>query len=291
MFAFCASSVAQNNNRAWWNSLSPGWKKIFQDLELKGKNVEPNDEQLESMVAMQHVSCAGNKQIESLKPLARLTMLKTLDCSNTNVASLEGIEGLVNLESIDCSNNDNINSLLPLASLGNLVYLNCGNTMVKNLKPLQGLRKLQRLDVHFCTVNSLQVIGDLKSLTELNVSENNCLFSLDGVDKLPQLLVLDCSYTHVDDLTPLQSLKLLEVLNVSNTDIKTTRSLQYVRTLKDVDCSNTAIQAASLDYFYSHVRLQFLRARNIDISQKQVDDFTASFVKKNVNCDVIVTKK
>lgn len=291
LFAFSASTFAQADNRIWWNSLPAGWKKIFQDLELKGKRVEPTDEQLIDMVKRTHIDCAGNKQIENLKPLAKLSLLKVLDCSNTNVTSLDGIEQLQNLEVLNCSNNDNINSLIPCTNLQNLIEVNCGNTMVKSLAPLYGHNNLQKLDVHFCTVNNLAPMGELKNLRELNVSQNNSLFSLAGVEKLSQLVEFNCSETSIDDVTPLQNLKVLEILDISNTKVKTLRPLQNVRTIKDIDCSSTLISAASLDYFYSHLRLQFLRARNLEIPQKQIDDFSASFTKKNVNCDVIVTRK
>lgn len=290
MLTLASSSFAQDN-RQWWNSLPTAWKKIFQQMELKGRNVDPTDEQLQEMVTAKHIDCNGNKEIENLKPLARLTLIETIDCSNTNITSLDGIEGLSNLTDLDCSNNDNINSLIPVTTLMNLTTLNCGNTMVKSLAPLRNHTKLRKLDVHFCTVNNLGLIGELKNLIELNVSQNQSLFSLNGVEKLTSLVQLDCSETNVNDLTPLTNMKALETINLAYTKVPTLRPLQNVRTLKEVDCSDTKITAASLDYFYSHLRLQFLRARNLNIEQRQIDDFTTSFTKRNVNCDVIITKK
>lgn len=288
---FSSNVFAQANYREWWNSLPGPWKTIFRNQELKGKNVDPTEEELSQFTNIRHINCAGNKDIESLKPLAFLTGLQTIDCSNTNVKSLEGIEGLKSLTKINCSNNDNINSLIPCSGLVNLEELNCGNTMVKSLAPLSALGKLQKLDVHFCTVNSLGTIGDLKSLRELNVSQNQSLFTIQGVERLTQLVTFDCSETNVDDLSPLSTSKTLEFLNVSDTKVATLRPLQPIRTLKEVDCSGTRISAVSLDFFYNHLRLQFLRGRNLLIEQKQLDDFTTSFTKRNVNCDVILTSK
>ncbi len=283
--------LAQSNYREWWNSLPGPWKTIFRNQELKGKNVDPTDEELSTFSFIKHINCAGNKDIESLKPLAFLTGLLTIDCSNTNVKSLEGIEGLKSLTKINCSNNDNINSLIPCMGLVNLEELNCGNTMVKSLAPLSGLGKLQKLDVHFCTVNSLGTIGDLKSLRELNVSQNQSLFSIQGIERLSQLETFDCSETNVEDLSPLSTSKTLVYLNVADTKVGTLRPLQPIKTIKEVDCSGTRISAASLDYFYAHLRLEFLRGRNLLIEQKQLDDFATSFQKKNTNCDVILSSK
>ncbi len=283
--------MAQSNYREWWNSLPAAWKTIFRDQELKGKQVDPTDEELSTFNNITNINCAGNKDIESLKPLAFLQRLEYIDCSNTNIRSLEGIEDLKNVRVLNCSNNDNINSLQPCAGLQNLSELNCGNTMVKSLMPLRNLTSLQKLDIHFCTVNSLTMIGDLKNLRELNVSQNQSLFSIAGIERLPQLVSFDCSETNVNDLAPLQNNKTLEYLNIADTKVQTLRPLQQIHTLKEVDCSGTRIAIASLDYFYSHLRLQFLRGKNLSIEQKQLDDFTTTFTKKNVNCDVILISK
>ncbi|MCQ2975582.1 MAG: leucine-rich repeat domain-containing protein [Bacteroidales bacterium] len=277
--------------RGWWNSLSPAWKKIFQKEELKGKDVDPNDEQLTWIIRMTSLSCQGNQEITDLKPLRILTSLESLDCSNTNVTSLEGIENLTGLKYINCSNNDNISSLSSVSHLVYLEEINCGNTMVKDLTPLRNLHNLKKLDVHFCTVNNLTVISELRNLEMLDVSQNQSLGSIAGVEKMEVLSSLNCSETRISDITPLQNMKKLEYLNLSSTSITTIRPLHQVRTLKEIDCSNTNINALGLDYLYSHTKLTMLRARNIDITAKQIDDFISSYSTRNVNCDFIITPK
>ncbi len=291
MFAFGAQTFAQDDNREWWNSLSPAWKKVFRDQELKGKDVEPTDEQLAMIVLCENMECGGNKGITDLKPLKRLTNLTMLDCSNTSIKSLDGIQYLTGLKTLDCSNNDNLNSLEFIAGLVNLESVNCVNTMVKSLAPLVYLKKLRRLDAHFCTINKLGTIGELKSLTYLDLSENQSLFSLEGIQKLTQLAEFNCSQTNISDLKPLENMKALEVLNIADTRVTTLRPLQNVRTLTDLDCSSTKISAASFDYLTSHNRLKFLRGRNLDVEQKDLDAFSTSFVKRFPECDVILTHK
>lgn len=292
MFAFCAQTFAQDN-REWWNSLSPAWKKVFRDQFFGKKNVdrEPTDEQLAEWVLFTHMECNGNKEIEDLKPLARMTNLNHLDCSNTNIKSLDGIQYLTGLQTLDCSNNDNISSLKPLSGLINLESINCGNTMVTSLAPLMYLKKLRKLDVHLCTVNNLGQIGELKSLTYLDLSENQAVFSLEGIQKLTQLAELNCSSTNISDLKPLENMKSLEVLNIADTRVSTLRPLQSVRTIIELDCSDTKISAASFDYLTSHNRMKFLRGRNLNVDQKDLDAFSSSFVKRFPECDVILTKK
>lgn len=284
-------SFAQDN-RTWWNDLSPAWKKIFQKEQFKGKDVVPTDENLDEMVrSLDKINCAGNKEITDLRPLSRLKALTLIDCSNTNIKSLEGIEGLLNLVELNCSNNDNLNSLLPVSGLINLQKLNCGNTMVKSLAPLSSLKNLKELDVHFCTVNNLSQLNTLTKLVTLNVSQNQSLYSISGIEKLANLVSFDCSETCVEDLTPLQNLRMLQTINVSNTKVKTLRPLQLVRSLQDIDVSDTRITAASLDYFYAHYSITMFRGRNLELTQKQIDDFTATFNKKFPYGTIVLTTK
>jgi Leucine-rich repeat (LRR) protein len=290
------SAVLTNNaysqgDREWWDALSPAWKKVFQAQELKGKDIVPNDEQLDRIVKITHIDCSFNEEIEDLKPLSKLIFLEEIRCNDSKIISLEGIESLQNLKVLDCSNNDNINSLAPLSEIVSLEELNCGNTMVKNLTPLKKLVNLRVLDVHYSTVNKLVVISDLKSLQVLDVSQNQPLFYLDGVEGLVNLAELNCSETRVSDLSPVQNLKYLEILNLSNTSVETLRPLQDVKTLKELDFSNTNITGVSLDYLYSHLSLTMLRGREIDITEKNSESFESYYLKKNPNCTIILTPK
>ncbi len=282
--------MAQNTNfRSWWNSLSPEWKKIIQEQELKGKDEDPTDEQLRMIVNIRNLSCAGHTEITDMRAIAGLPELRYLDVSGTSIKSLQGISKLKSLKYLNCSDNDNLTSLAELAELTELEELNCGNTMVKDLTPIAGLAKLKKLDVHYCTINRLTAISNLSKLEELDVSENP-LFSLDGLQK-NNLVSLNCSETRVSDLLPLQYSKMLAYLNISHTDVATIRPLQNVRTLREIDCSDSKITAAGLDYLYSHTSLTLIRARNINISAKEITDFTTSYKGRNTSCDIIITAK
>lgn len=292
MFTTAGNIFAQGGFRGWWNSLSPEWKKILSAQELKGKDIEPNDEQLARIVDITNVDCRGNKDITDLRALAGLPQLESVDCSNTNIQSLKGIGRLTNLKYLDCSNNDNLGSLADLTELPELLELNCSNTMVKDLTPLENLKKLRKLDAHYCTVNKLAVVSKLPALEYLDVSQNQSLFSLTGLENHKQLITLNCSETPVSDLAPLQGLKALAYLNLSHTKVATLRPLQYVRTLREIDCSDTRITAQGLDFLYAHASLSMLRARNVDVTADEINDFINSYKSRNgTNCDIIMTAK
>ena len=55
--------LSQMSNREWWNSLSPAWKKVFYKEQFKGKEIEPNDEDLDRVVKTRRINCSNNKEI------------------------------------------------------------------------------------------------------------------------------------------------------------------------------------------------------------------------------------
>ena len=66
--------------------------------------------------------------MDELKPLSRLTNLKTLNCAGTQIRKIDPLENLSGLESFDCSNT-RVSSLDPLNGLP-LKVLKCYNTKV-----------------------------------------------------------------------------------------------------------------------------------------------------------------
>ncbi len=284
-------STAQSTDREWWDGLSPAWKKVIQKQHFKGKDINPTDEQLLEIGKMVFLDIADNKDIKTLEPASALLILEIVKAQNSGLESLEGIEGLINLKKIDCSNNDNINSLLPLAALNNLEEIKCGNTMVKSLVPLRYLNRLAKLDVHYTTIVDLRILRELKNLYHLDVSDNISLYSLEGVNYMPELRILNCSKTNIDDLSPLSKLKHLETLDCSDTKVYSLRPIQPVKSLQDIDCSDTNIKTKSLDYLLGHSFLTMLRAKNIESSEAEIKVFEKLIQKRNPNATIILIAK
>ncbi|MCD6557287.1 MAG: hypothetical protein J7K64_08855 [Bacteroidales bacterium] len=282
---------AQSTDRDWWNSLSPAWKKVIQKQHFKGKDITPTDEQLQEIGKMVFLDIENNKDIKTLAPAEALQLLEIIKAGNSGLQSLDGIDGLINLKEIDCSDNDNINSVIPLSYLNNLEKINCGNTMVKSLVPLRNLEKLRDLDVHYTTIVDLRILKDLKKLTTLDVSQNISLFSLDGVNYMPELMYLNCSESNVDNLTPLSKLKNLQRLDCSKTKVESLRPIQLVKSLQDIDCSGSKIKAKSLDYLIGLPYLLMLRAKNIDITDSEAKEFENLLQKRNPNATIIIIPK
>jgi len=293
IFALVISSlqVSAQTDKAWWNGLTPEWKKVILKLHFKGKDINPTEEQLEEVAKMVFLDISGNKDIKSLKPVAQLPLLEVIRCNGSGIESIEGVEGLINLRQIDCSDNDNISSLVPLSELTNIEEVKCGNTMVKSLLPLRSLVNLQKLDLHYTTVVDLRILKDLKKLETLDVSENVSLYSLDGVNYMGELRDLNCSKTNIDDLTPLAGLNKLERVDCSETRVASLRPIQLNKGIKDINCSDSEVTANSLDYLLGHRQLTMIRCKNIEISDKEITFFEEQLQRRNPDATVIITSK
>lgn len=66
------------------------------------------------LIALRSINCS-NTVIASLEPLSRLTTLESIDCSSTSVASLEPLAGLATLRSLNCESTK-VTSLIPFAN-------------------------------------------------------------------------------------------------------------------------------------------------------------------------------
>lgn len=280
------------SNREWWNALSPSWKTIIQKQYLKGKQIDPTDEQLTSILTVKQIDCIDEKGIKSLKPLVKFPNLEILDCSNTGIESLEGVQSLPALKELYCSDNDNINSLKPLENLLQLERLHCGNTMVKDLRPLQNHVNLKVLDLHYCVVSDLIFLSKLRSLEVLNVSKNASLFKLDGIEELKNLAVLNIANTKISTLDPIKDLPNIQMLNISGTQIKSLRSIStkgYRDHLKKLSFSDTKITGRSLDYLVNHYSMEQVRAKGNMICPTDIEEFLKAHALVNPNSKVLIT--
>ncbi len=263
-------AFAQVSNKQWWDNLSPAWKKMFYKEQFKGKEIEPNEGQLEEIVKLRRINCSKNKEITSLKPLAQLTFLERIKCSDCpNLESLEGIENLTNLKELDCSNNDGIADLNPVSGLAQLEKLNCGNTMVKSLHPLLYLVNLKVLDLHYTTINDLEFLRKLRKLVKLDVSNNTTLYSIEGVGGLVNLEEFYCSKTDIESLDPLAKCVKLRILDVSDTQVNSIRALQKIKPLVDINLNNTNVN--TLKYLYASPNLMMISVRNTKISKSDIN--------------------
>lgn len=118
----------------------------------------------------------------------------SLDLSNRNLTSLQGIEYFINLQELNLS----------------------GNALVDS-RPLEKLQSLVTLNIGFNQFESIQF--NHPNLEVLIVEENR-LSSIDFVRSLESLVALDIRGNRVADLSPLENSHHLHTLNIRDNQVK-----------------------------------------------------------------------
>ena len=142
--------------RTWWNSLPIYWKAVFsKQIQVDS---EPTTEQLHQIINLQELDLSGNTFMQNLVPVSRLTNLRSLNISNTEIGFLQPIQGLGNLESLNISHTY-ISDLKPLQDMSSLRYLNIMNTPVNDLMVLANDNSIQVIDADSTTIGKSQVLA------------------------------------------------------------------------------------------------------------------------------------
>ena len=142
--------------RSWWNNLPLYWKAVFsKQIQVDS---EPSTEQLHQIINLQELDLSGNTFMQNLMPVSRLTNLRSLNISHTEIGFLQPIQGLANLQSLDISHTY-INDLKPLQDMGNLRYLNIMNTPVTDLSALSNDDRIEVIDADSTAIDKSQVVA------------------------------------------------------------------------------------------------------------------------------------
>lgn len=172
----------------WWNSLTNGWKAVFNQLEAV--SAEPDRVQLHRLSSLRKINLSESRDITDIGPLRMLIWLESLDisrlpvtgimplsshkrirefnCSNTPVEDLKPLALNVGLQSLYCSNTQ-INDLDVLEKFTDLKVLDISGTQVTRLNALSSCRKLRQLDCYNTRISNIKALDDLVELTTLRI--------------------------------------------------------------------------------------------------------------------------
>ena len=114
------------------------------------------------------------------------------------------------------------------------------------------------------TRSYFQRIRQLWSLTEIDISNNKDITSLEPLKKLRRLKILDISNTSINDLTPIRNLSKLEKFDCSYTEVKSIEAIHYSLNLKELHIQNTGV--TDLLPVRNFVRLEQLDCSNTGIT-------------------------
>ena len=141
-----------------WGLNLGSWWRVLEERHEAASVLDPNQlaHQLAPLPRLSGLRLLSVSQtdVSDLGPLSGLVALQSLDCSGTSVSDLGPLSGLVALESLDCSHTS-VSDLGLLSGLVALQSLNCSYTKVSDLVPLSGLVALQSLDCSGTSVSDL----------------------------------------------------------------------------------------------------------------------------------------
>ncbi len=142
--------------------------------------------------------------VRSLADLAKMPNLKHMSVAMQEISDISPLAGLKNLEFVDIRNNP-ITDLSPLSELKFLKQVCLFDTRVTDLSPLENCPMLYEIDAGKLPIRSTTAFAGFTNLQRLSFYETT-LDTLDGIENLTQLRVLEVTGVADGDLTPLLSL-------------------------------------------------------------------------------------
>ncbi len=107
-------------------------------------------------------------------------------------------------------------------------------------------------------------LTDITKTTEVDVSHNKNITTLDPLIELSELQNLDCSNTNVEDISPIRNLNKINALDISNTLITDISDLRYANNIKTLNAEN--IRLSDIEIIGLYGQLTNLSVAGTDVS-------------------------
>lgn len=231
-------------------------KKILdiRDLNIQGNTDITNLEPISKLSNLRTMDISYT-QIRDIYPVRNLTKLHNLNCSNTHINSVEALMYSMGLSILNISNTE-IYNIEPISNLDNLIILNISNTEIDNLEAIANMKFLEDLRMRNTLITDLSPLKNLTSLSYLDLSDNGLLQSLESLPPLDRLKALYCNNTMINNLSPLSRLPNLEILSCENAEITSLASLELLPNLKKVYCDNNRLgRQKAIDFMKAHPQI------------------------------------
>ena len=275
--------------KTWWYNLPIYWKAVFsKQIQVDS---EPTTEQLHQIINLQELDLSGNTFMQNLMPVSRLTNLRSLNISNTEIGFLQPIQGLGNLQSLNISHTY-ISDLSPLRDMSNLKYLNISSTPVNDLSALANDNSILVIDADSTIIGKSQVLALKENQRQVTVVYQTEKLKAwwNGLDPIWQAIfrnavvaqsempnalelqqILDLRELEITpefpiiSIEPLISLMWLERLTINNQSVSDLKPLEGKEFLLELNAQNNPI--TSLKPIENSTMLELLNIENT-----QVDD-------------------
>jgi len=217
---------------------------LLDRLDCSGNDQIKTLKPLEQLGFLEQLDVSRCPGVGSLEGIQNLRALNKLTCTeNYNLRDLEPLRGLGGIQELNVSDTD-ILDLSPLSTLPNLKKLNISFTLVRRFEPMgQALARLEYLFMSGCKIYDLEGLKAAKELQVL-VADNSSVESIEPLGFLPKLRELNVANTRINTIKPLQNVKSLEVVDISgNTNVSMINYLYYHDNLLRLNVANTSVPA------------------------------------------------
>lgn len=273
--------------KSWWNNLPIYWKAVF-SKQIKVDS-EPTTEQLHQIINLQELDLSGNSFMQSLMPVSRLTNLRTLNISNTDISNLFAIQSLANLESLNIAHTY-VGDLKPLQEMTNLKFIDLSGTPVNDLTPLVNDDGIEVIVADSTIIGRAQVIALKEHQRQVTVIyQTEALLNWwNGLNEIWRAVLRNAAGIHseipdalglqrildlreievgteypITSLEPLTSLMWLERLTINNQAVSDLKPLSNKEYLVELNVQNNPV--GSLAPIESSTMLELLNIENTQI--------------------------
>ena len=273
--------------KTWWRDLPIYWKAVF-SKQIK-VDTEPTTEQLHEIINMQELDISGNTYMQNLMPVSRLTNLRSLNISNTEINFLQPIQGLANLESLNISHTY-INDLTPLQDMRDLKHLNIIKTPINDLSALVNDVNIEVIEADSTTIGKSQVLALKERQRQVTVVYQTEILKKwwNGLDPIWQAIFRDAIGTQSEtpnaldlqriidlreleitpehpiiSIEPLTDLMWLERLTINNQGVSDLKPLANKEFLLELNAQNNPI--SNLSPIENSTLLELLNIENTQI--------------------------
>ena len=104
----------------------------------------------------------------------------------------------------------------------------------------------------------------ITKITDVNISNNQEILSLDPVSELSDLKNLNCSNTKIEDISPIRNLNKINSLDISNTPITDISDLRYTNEIKSFKADNVKLKDIEIIGLYHQLTYLSLTGTDVD---------------------------
>lgn len=273
--------------KAWWNSISPGWKRILS--QTSKISLTPSKEELARVTSIDSISFSNDRTITTLEPIRKLLNLKVVLANNTAVVDLSPLQDLRDIRILDISDTD-VRDLMPLSSLSKLSVLRADRSKIEKLDPVFNLKSLKEVYVDRTTLHDITALEFLEKNPEclivyktihldrwwknLPAGWKEVFYAQMGSDtastrenlhRLIEKETFQFQSARVRDLSPFSEFVRLRELHFSAAGITEIPPLETLRSLKSLHANSCPLQRIG---FIS----ELTELEDLDISDTPIDD-------------------